>query len=39
VRVFPEALAAVCVFPADVPLDEHAPRAVQYGDPVPEECL
>jgi hypothetical protein len=39
VRMFPEALAAVRILPTDVALDEHAPRAVEDGDPLPEKTF
>jgi hypothetical protein len=36
-RVVLEALAAVGLLPADVPLDEHAPRPVEHDDPLVEK--
>ena len=38
-RVVAEALAAVRVLPAHVALDEHAPGAVEDGDPLAEESF
>ena len=37
VRMVAEALAAVRLLPADVALDQHAPRAVEHGDPLAEK--
>ena len=36
-RVVAEAVAAVRLLPAHLPLDEHAPRAVEDGDALPED--
>ena len=39
VRVVAEALAAVGLLPAQLALDEHAPGAVEDGDPLAEDCF
>ena len=38
-RVVAEALAAVRVLAAHLALDEHAPGAVEHGDPLAEDCF
>ena len=36
-RVIFEALAPICLLASELTLDEHAPRAVEHGNPLPED--